>query len=249
MPPAAPWLPSRTHALVDAGVDALRAVFADRLAAACLVGAAASPVRHDRARAPEILAVVREISVDDLRALAARARKPMTRGLRIRALTEEELRTSSDVFALEVAEWRDRHVRLAGEDPFAALTIDDADLRRSLEQALRGLGRQLRNRLLSAEATKGRQGDAQLALAMALERLVEIAHHALKLWGETPPAKEDALIEALAARVGADPAPVAARLGELRSVGELADPWGTFGALMPFIDAAKRAIDRVPEAE
>lgn len=243
MPPVAPWLPSVTLALVDAGVAGLEATFAERLAAAALVGAAASPVRHDRARAPEILAVVRAVEVEDLSALAARVGKAMRRGLRIRVLTEEELRTSCDVFALEAAEWRDRHVLLAGDDPFTALAIRDADLRRALEQAVRGLGRQLRNRILSAEATDGRRGDVQLALSIALERLVEIAHHALRLAGEDVPAEEDALLEAFARWIDADPVPVAARLAELRSVGELDDPWATCRALVPFLDAAKRAID------
>ena len=245
MPIPAPWLPKSTLTLIARGLDALQTTYAERLRAALVVGAAASPVRHDRARSPEILAVVETTTVADARRLAELAGATMRHGLRYRLLTAEELASSSDVFALEVAEWRDRHVLLAGRDPFGAITIDPADLRRSLEQAARGLARQLRNRVLSAVGTEGRRGDAHFALAMALERCVELAHHALALAGDEVPSEEPALLRAFAVRIEVDPEPVVELLEKLRSRGELEAPWEAMAVLVPYLEATKRTIDRM----
>ena len=241
-----PWLPKRTLDLVNDAVEALRDVFSDRLEAVALVGAAASPVRHDRARAPRVLALVAdEIGTEDLRRLGRTAKGAMRRGVRVLLLTSDELATSSDVFAFEVAEWRDRHVLLHGDDPFEDVELAPADLRRSLEQASRGLGRQLRNRLLASIATDGRRADAQSAVAAALERLVEIAHHALALSGEDAPGEEAALVSAWARKADVDPAPIVKLLEELRADGQLADPMAAHEVTSAFADASKRAIDQL----
>lgn len=237
----APWLPKRTLALVDRGVEALRSVYGDRLQAAAIVGAAASPARHDRARAPQVLAIVASTSVADARSLAETAAKAMRDGLRLRVLTEAELAGSSDVFTLEVAEWRDRHVLLAGENPFDAVTIDAADLRRSLEQSARGISRQLRNRLISVDAT-GR-GSGQEALSAALERTIELAHHTLLWLGKEAPGEEGALLEAFGRWAEVDASAIVKLVAELRGKGRLDDPWKAFESIVPFLDGAKHAVD------
>ncbi len=239
----APWLPKRTRTLIDRGVEALQTVYGDRLQAALIVGAAASPARHDRARFPQVLGIVETTTVADARRLADTAGPTMRDGLRIRILTGRELAASSDVFTLEVAEWRDRHVLLAGEDPFDAVSIDSADLRRSLEQSARGISRQLRNRLIAAEATGGRRDDAQQALAAALERTIELAHHTLLWLGKESPLEEGPLLEAFGAWAAVDAGATVALVSELRGKGRIRDPWQAFEAIVPFLEGAKRAVD------
>ncbi|MEQ9317683.1 MAG: hypothetical protein RIF41_00940, partial [Polyangiaceae bacterium] len=116
------WLPQSTLDRIEQGVDEIKRAMGDHVVAIVLVGAAAHPERPDRAQLPELLVVVTEASIDDLRALAEHVHDSMRDGLRLRVITQEELSSSADVFTVEVAEYAAHHVVLAGTDPFADIT-------------------------------------------------------------------------------------------------------------------------------
>lgn len=238
------WLPARLTRQIDDAVLAAREVFAgERLVAVLLVGAAATPSRQDRARGALLVVIVEDLPLVDIGRLAQAARGPMRHGVRIRTLTRGELERSCDVYALEVADWRDRHVRLAGDDPFGGCAIEDADLRRGLEAALRGMNRRARNRLLHAMGAEDRKTERSAAVAELLERLLTVAHHALSLTGAEPPTEEKALLEALGEAADASPDPAAKALFELRQRGALADPIDALAELSPFVTALARWVD------
>jgi len=240
-----PWLPAKTRGWIDDAVGAAERALGDGFVAAALVGAAATPSRQDRAQGPQVLVIAKALPMDAVRRLGEAARPAMKKGVRLRTLTSSELERSCDVFALEVAEWRDRHVLLAGDDPFARCDITDADLRHGLEAGFRGLKRRLRNRVLADLGSGGRTDHADAAIREALERLLALAHHALALDGAEPPREEPALIEAFAKAVGASPAPALALRARVRKAEPIRAPLEDVEALLTLIEPGADYIDQM----
>lgn len=242
------WLPAQTRRWVRDAVAAASRALEEDLVAVLLVGAAASPARPDRGRDPQVLVVARTLPMDRLTRLAQHAHDAMRAGVRVRALTARELARSCDVFALEVAEWRDRHVLLAGSDPFTECTIERADLVRGLEAAARGLVRRVRNRVLADLGTDGRRDHADEALADAIERALVIAHHTLALDGE-PPRDEVALLTELSNAAGAEAQPVLDMRAELRRTGRIARPTDRLAPLLAWLDKVVEHVDALEREE
>jgi hypothetical protein len=106
----------------------------DRLAADCrrvFVDRLDAVVAYDAGRA---VVFAKTIAPDDLSALAPLADAWRHDGLEIPLLlTRGEFRRSLDAFPLEYQAIVDRHIRIAGDDPFAGVAIADEDLRRACE--------------------------------------------------------------------------------------------------------------------
>ena len=243
------WLPQQTISRINAAVNALKDTLGKRARAIVLTGAALNPARHDRGQAPELLVITKGIDLDELRAIAKGLGDAMNSGVRVKILTQDELKNSADVFALEVADYRDRHVLLHGKDPFGEVVVEDADLRRSIEQSIRGLSRRMRNRVLAGVATRGKRGDAQLAVAQGIDRLVVLAHHAIQLSGEDPPRKENKLLAKLCELADVSPEAILSRLEQLRTGHTLGDPIDALGNVMDVCVAVKRWVDKLEVAD
>ena len=229
--------------VVDA-LDALERVFADAFVGAALVGASADPSRGDRVRAPEVLGVVERVNTADLASLGDALRRPMSRGLRLRVLTRNELVTSADAFALEMAEFRDRHVHLRGDDVLAAIEVEGAHLRLDLERRLRGLVRRLRNRALQ-RLGHGHPESVHDVVTQTFHATVIVAHHALALapsaCAEPPSARRD-LLAALCEVAGV---PSGALLGLVDEIdaGKDWDALSGLDVLLPVLEAAASWAD------
>ena len=239
------WLPQSTLDRIDQAVDEIKRGMGDHVIAILLVGAAAHPERPDRAQLPELLVVASKATIDDLRALAEHVHDSMREGLRLRVITEEELSSSADVFTVEIAEYAANHVVLAGRDPFADITWSDDDMRRSVEQGLRGVGRRVRNRVLSGLGTDGKRDDPAGALRQGLERFVMLARHALPLLGASVPKLDGAVLEAAGKEVGVDASDLRRTLTKLREGQAPPDPLASVGALLALIGPFTRKIDRL----
>jgi hypothetical protein len=80
------------------------------------------------------LALVEHLTVDDLRPLVPLARGWARRNLAVPLiLTRDELSRTLDVFPLEYGNILTSHVIVFGRDPFAGLSVADADWRRGCE--------------------------------------------------------------------------------------------------------------------
>ncbi len=229
-------LPAHTQALIESTANACDFVFGGQLRSLFAVGALLHPARPDRFQAPELIALVGTLQQDDLTQLAKRAGPTMQRGIRLRVLTERELHGATDVFALELADWKARHWVLRGDPGLEQLEIAPSHLRHSIEEQLRALGRRMRNRVLAGLGTRGRRDDERGAVAAGIERFVVISHHLVALVDGTAPAEETAGIERLGVLASADPAAVLAQLEEHRSRAGLKSPVGALAAFAPFLD-------------
>jgi len=241
--PAPDWLPQRSRDLVDAALAACVTVMPDVLRAVCLIGGAARRERDLRGSAEllELLIVVEQLPSARLPTLAEGLREPLKGGLQLRTITRQELHGSADVQALELAEWRDHHVLLHGEDPFAALVIAPADLRHEIERALRGLSQRLRNRLLWCMATEQRRLD--VVLREGVDLLLNLAHHTLALVEQAPEPSDGALLGQFGAWVGVEVEAIDALRERLLAGQAAGDPLAELGSLAAVIEAACARVD------
>ncbi len=96
-----------------------------------------------------VVAVLQRADIETLRRLA-----PVVHDARVYhriatlVLTQEEIRTSADVFPVKFLDMRDRHQLVIGRDPFVGLEISEEYLRLRCEQELKSLLFQLRSTYL-----------------------------------------------------------------------------------------------------
>src|SRR5215212_3808207 len=118
---------SARNAALKPVADELQRIFGDRLEAVVGYGwRHTGPVRS--------LALVRSMALDDLNACAARNGAWSRAGVATPLLlTRDDFARSLDAFPIEYGEIIDSHDVIAGENPFAGLSIRPADLRRACE--------------------------------------------------------------------------------------------------------------------
>src|SRR5882672_1247476 len=139
----------------------LRGIFGSRLQSLAIYGQRAvrhthgAHAAHDRAAAPtRTLAVVESMTQDDLRAAAGRIASWHDAGLATPLLiASHEFARSLDAFPLEFGAIISDHIVVAGDNPFASLAVDPADLRRACEVQARSHLLHLREGFLE---TRGR---------------------------------------------------------------------------------------------
>jgi hypothetical protein len=119
------------------------------------------------------LALVDDLSVDDLGRLAALTAAWEKRGLAIPLiLSPRELARSLDAFPLEYSQILARHVVVFGEHPFKDLAVDPQDLRRACETQVKSHFLHLREGYLQAAGDARKVGDLVAASAPPLRALL-----------------------------------------------------------------------------
>ncbi len=164
-----------------------------------------------------ILVVLEKLDADVLDALAPLAALWTRAGNPPPMLfTEEQLRDSTDVFPIELADIREHHKVLAGEDVLANLTIDKKDLRLQLERELRTRQIALRERYLSSA---GRPQEILDLMLNSLSTFLVLFRAALRLFQEEVPARKLDALAALARHTGCAEADIAVfrKLQDIRS--------------------------------
>src|SRR5881397_3949122 len=123
-------------------------------------------------------------------------------------LTEQEWRASADAFPIEYEDMRHAHRVLAGRDPWAGVAVRREDLRRQLEQELKGKLVRLRQAYVAFRSEPKRLGPVLVGSAAGFFTMLRTA---LRLAGRTAPAAPDDLVREAAALIGFD----AGELGDL----------------------------------
>lgn len=226
----------------DALVAELGRVFGTGLRSVVLYGSAAGGEHITGRSDHNVLVLVESVSAERLRAAGAALRAWRKAGHPApEMMTVAEWRTSADTFAMEYADVLERHRVLFGESPFDGIVVRPADLRAQAEhQALAQLLR-LRQRVMS-EAEPLELLSGSLSSVMVVFRAVERLH------GAVPPADNEALVRAVATRVGFDPAPFVRVVEHVRSTRPLAatDAAGVLDGYMVGIDRVVAHVDRLP---
>lgn len=184
----------------------LEKVYGPDLALVLLYGSAARGDYREGVSDLNLLVVLRELDAAALRRGSALAREWVAEGNPPPLmLSEREWAGSADVYAIEYTDMRDAHVVLHGEEPFGAFRIHWRHLRLQCERELKSKKIQLRERFLfSAESPE----ELGALLCRALPTFLALFRAGLRLGGEAVPRDPAAVVDAVGARAGFDPAPL-----------------------------------------
>jgi hypothetical protein len=226
-------------------VDKLRAAHGERLVSVLLYGSAATGEYHPKFSDFNVLCVLTEITPRELAACENIFRWWREQGSPAPLLlTEHELLTSTDCFAIEFNDIKRQHVLLYGKDVVSDLVVDNRFYRAQVEHDLRAKLLRLRQK------AGGVLSDAGLLRRLLLDSLSTFCvlfRHALILHGEPPPTRKREIIVRAAERFGFDPLPFEKLLDvrEERLKPREADPAALLAPYLQGIAAAIDAVDRL----
>lgn len=184
----------------------LHDLFSDKLVSAVLYGSAARGEYKEGTSDLNILVILSELGSRELRQAGSLTRQWVEKGNPPPLMmSDEEWRSSADVFPIEYTDIRDAHLLLAGREPFEGITVDREHLRLQLEHELRSKKIQLREGFLAA----GDSGEARTAILLrSLSTFLTTFRAILRLSRLAVPKDAAELIATTAQRVGFDPQPV-----------------------------------------
>ena len=239
----------------------LRGIFGSRLQALAMYGQREALHAHDDHQAHDhraharghhapptrTLAVVESMTRDDLRAAATRVEAWHDAGLATPLLlAAREFAQSLDAFPLEFGAILADHVVVSGDNPFASLRVDAADVRRAVEVQARSHLLHLREGYLE---TRGRADALSLLILQSAPAFAALVSSIARLEGRADgnPAAAARHVERVVGDAGADAAP---QQGAISRVVELAGAHDLASAdaeqlLPPYLDAIERIVGYV----
>jgi hypothetical protein len=229
--------------VLDQLVDKLRKALGADLVSVVLYGSAASGNHHGKYSDYNVLCVLSQIAPAQLRAT-----EPIFRWWREQGnpapllLTELEVRTSTDCFAIEFHDIREHHKILYGADVVSGLVIDDCFYRGQVEHDLRARLLRLRQK---ASGILSDKGVLRRLLVDSISTFCVLFRHALILHGVEGPSGKRDIIERARERFGIDAAPFLTLLDlrEERSRAKEVEPETLLGAYMNEIGKVIGAVD------
>ncbi|MFB3828524.1 MAG: hypothetical protein ACE15B_17280 [Bryobacteraceae bacterium] len=183
----------------------LQAAFKDRLVSVLLYGSGAAGDHHARYSDLNILCVLDRVGVAELKSA-----EPVFRWWREKGnpapllLSEQEVRTMTDCFAIEFHDIQARHRVLWGAEVVAPLTVDDSFYRAQVEHELRAKLLRLRQK------AGGMMEDAALLrrlIADSVSTFCVLFRHALVLHGVDAGFSKREIVDRARQTFGMDPAP------------------------------------------
>jgi hypothetical protein len=176
-------------------LEPVRSALGGDFLAAYLTGSVLTHGFDPRHSAINVLVVSRQLGMPMLDSLAAAVRHKGRPAFQPLFATREQIESSLDVFPIEWLDIQERHLRLEGEDVFAALDVPREDLRRQCEHELRGKHLRLRQAYVLAHSHPQSLTETLRASASGMATLYRTL---LRLRGETPPADHAHVTERLA---------------------------------------------------
>jgi predicted nucleotidyltransferase len=224
-------------------VEQLQAAIGANLESVVLYGSAAGSDYNERYSDVNLIVVLRDTGRSTLDRLAPVV-EWWTRKLHYRPplfVTEEELRSSADVFAIETLDVKTNHRVLTGRDVFSSIDVPMNLHRVQLEHELRTALLKLRQHYLLARNDDRRLQDA---LAKSASSVATLFRHTLIALGRPAPASRREAVNAVAQLEGVNPAPLNAAL-DLREGRRVETGFDTlYHHYMDALAALVRLVDR-----
>jgi predicted nucleotidyltransferase len=231
--------------LLERLVERLKKAYGERLVSVILYGSAVTGDHQSGFSDYNILCVLSGITAGELSDAEEIFRWWREQGSPAPLLmTEDEVETSTDCFAIEFHDIRENHRVLHGKDVVAALRVDDSFYRAQVEHELRAKLLRLRQK------ASGMLSDGEHLRRLLLDSVSTFCvlfRHALCLHGETPLARKRDVIAAARARFGFDSLPFEKLLDvrENRIKARELEPVGLLTAYLQGIAAVIAAVDRL----
>jgi hypothetical protein len=225
-------LPEAARQPLLALTDGLQKAAGSNLAALVVYGSAVRGGWLQETSDIDVIVVLNDTALAQLQAIA----NPLMvarYSARIEAmiLQRDAIARASDVFPLLYDDVRQRHVLLAGSDPFAGLAIADAHRRLRIEQELRETRIRLRRAVVDAHGAESAIGGA---LARKLKQVRGPLHALLALKGAPCDDRLEAVLAAAGRAWGVDTGPLTRTMAE---------PANAHAALRALLDAAIHDVD------
>jgi predicted nucleotidyltransferase len=230
---------------LDQLVEKLRNALGQDLVSVVLYGSAAVGDHHGKFSDYNVLCVLRIVAPAQLAATETVFRWWREKGNPAPLLlTEDEVRTSTDCFAIEFHDIKEHHRILFGADLVSSLTVDRCFYRAQVEHDLRA--RLLRVRQKSSGVLSDKDVLCRL-LVDSVSTFCVLFRHALILHGHDAPARKRDIIERARERFAIDPAPFNALLDqrEERSKPKEMEPQSLLAAYLNEIGKVIDAVDRL----
>lgn len=187
--------------LADEFVSGLKRDLGERMRSAALFGSAARNEWIDGVSDVNVLVLVDDVDAALLARAAPVARGSAKQGVLPLLMELEEWRRAADVFTIELADMRDAHVSLFGDDPVEHYVPDGTNLRLQAERELRAKLLHLHAGMLLAAGDRKRLGQL---LLHALPSFTTYLRAVLRLSGHPVPMATPDVIEHGCRLVGAD---------------------------------------------
>ncbi len=226
-------------------VERLQKSFGERLVSVVLYGSAVSGDHHSKFSDYNVLCVLTEITPRELGAGTEIFRWWRENGNPAPLLlTEHEVLTSTDCFAIEFTDIQQYHQVLHGKDVVATLAVDRTFYRAQVEHDLRAKLLRLRQK------ASGMLADSNLLRRLLLDSVSTFCvlfRHALALHGADAPARKRDTIHQASAQFAFDPLPFEKLLDvrEERSKPRDLDPAALLASYLEGIGKVIDAVDRL----
>jgi len=186
-------LAPKLKSILDDFIKALQGTYGEDLVSVILYGSAASGEFIDRHSNLNLLVVLKNTDLENLRKATTVINKLKFRAMHPLFFTEDYIRSSTDTFPIEFLDMKENYAVLLGRDTFKGISIDTRNLRFQCEQ-------ELKEKLINLKQLYLRRNKDKTALSNALFKVftsvLHILRNVLRLKGRLPPyLKEDILRE------------------------------------------------------
>jgi hypothetical protein len=226
-------------------LDKLTKALGDRLVSVVLYGSAAAGDHHEGFSDLNVLCVLNQVTSRELAQSEQVFRWWREKGNPSPLLlSEHEVATSTDCFAIEFHDIKAHHRILQGKDVISQLVVDDSFYRAQVEHDLRAKLLRLRQKAAAALSDK----DAlRRLLADSISTFCVLFRHALVLHGVPAKSKKREVIEQARESLGIDPAPFVKLLDlrEERIKPQELEPQGMLDSYLKQISIVIDAVDRL----
>jgi len=226
-------------------LEKLTKALGDRLVSVVLYGSAAAGDHHEGFSDLNVLCVLDQLTTRELA-----QSEPVFRWWREKGnpspllLSEHEVSTSTDCFAIEFHDIKAHHRILQGKDVISQLVVDDAFYRAQVEHDLRAKLLRLRQKAAGSLSDKY---TLRRLMADSISTFSVLFRHALILHGVAAKSKKRDVIEQAREKFGIDPAPFAKLLDlrEDRIKPRDLEPQGMLDSYLKQISIVIDAVDRL----
>lgn len=186
-------------------VDKMKSAFGADLRSVVLYGSGAAGDFHPQHSDLNVLGVLHRLGIEQLEKGNESARWWIKKGHPAPLLmSEEEVRSSADVFSIEFYDIKMQHKLLYGDDLFATMVVPMERHRVQLEHELRSKLLRLRERYMASHHS---QRELQQLLLASVSTFGALFRHVLIILGQPAAASKREVFGALASALGLDASP------------------------------------------
>jgi predicted nucleotidyltransferase len=188
--------------VIYAFIKELQVAYGEGLVSVILYGSAASGEFTKRHSNVNILVVLDDASLDNLKNASGLVNRRRYRSIKPLFLSEEYIRNSTDVFPIEFLDMKENYSLLFGKDILANINIDLKNLRFQCEQELKSKLLNIRNLYIRDKSLS----IIEPLLFRSFTSLVHIMRNLLRIKGKVPPYNKQDILDDFTKEFGLDTA-------------------------------------------